>query len=165
MHNTALAREYLPSDYEPDIKAKFKPNIFNTCVFLTSCVQQTSVFFVNYKGRPFMENIFDNTVLMIFLLIFAFGMWVCVCVVLCNPLAPVHQKFCVFAAGPVCNTTSGRPWRSFRKDSRSFRVAFREGSGSPHLVHTRFVCRHMHACHGVSAVHQQVHGAGAARER
>lgn len=35
---------------------------------------QVSVFFVNYKGRPFMENIFDNTVLMIFLLIFAFGM-------------------------------------------------------------------------------------------
>lgn len=40
VHNSALARDYLPEDFDPDPKGKFTPNVFNTVVFLTSCTQQ-----------------------------------------------------------------------------------------------------------------------------
>jgi hypothetical protein len=55
VNNAALAREYLPSDFDPDPKGKFTPNVFNTVVFLTSCTQQAcrrSIFFSFWRiGR------------------------------------------------------------------------------------------------------------------
>lgn len=55
---------YLPEDYSPDIDAEFKPSILNTVVFLLHIAQQISVYVLNYKGRPYMQSIFDNKLLL-----------------------------------------------------------------------------------------------------
>lgn len=61
---SAAAKRYLPTDFRPDVKGSFSPNILNTVVFLLSTSQQTATFVVNYKGRPFMEGLFDNVYLL-----------------------------------------------------------------------------------------------------
>lgn len=61
---SAAAKRYLPPDFRPDVKGSFSPNILNTVVFLLSTSQQTATFVVNYKGRPFMEGLFDNVYLL-----------------------------------------------------------------------------------------------------
>eukprot|EP01134_Creolimax_fragrantissima_P000954 CFRG0954T1 len=73
MYNTALAKSTLPEDYTPDVEGKFSPNVINTVVFLTSCTLNVSVFMTNYKGRPFMTSIFENSVFMICLFLFGFA--------------------------------------------------------------------------------------------
>ncbi|GAB0491609.1 hypothetical protein MMPV_002863 [Pyropia vietnamensis] len=69
MHVAALyatstaAKRYLPTNFRPDVKGSFSPNILNTVVFLLSTAQQTTTFVANYKGRPYMEGLFDNVYL------------------------------------------------------------------------------------------------------
>ena len=49
--------------------APFLPNLLNTTVFLVETSQMISVFFANYKGRPWMKGMMENHAL--FLSVFA----------------------------------------------------------------------------------------------
>ena len=49
--------------------APFLPNLLNTVVFLVETSQMISVFFANYKGRPWMKGMLENHPL--FLSVFA----------------------------------------------------------------------------------------------
>ena len=40
--------------------APFLPNLLNTVVFLVETSQMISVFFANYKGRPWMKGMLEN---------------------------------------------------------------------------------------------------------
>ena len=40
--------------------AEFKPNLKNSIMFIYQWWLQTTVIFVNYSGRPFMESISEN---------------------------------------------------------------------------------------------------------
>jgi cation-transporting ATPase 13A1 len=78
MYAVSLAKAAMPPDYRSHINldqmAKFEPSILNTVVFYISTVQQCCVFAVNYKGRPFMDGLTENTALLYslgFLLVFA----------------------------------------------------------------------------------------------
>lgn len=64
---------YLAEDHVPKIDEDFSPNILNTVLFLISVAQQVSVYVLNYKGRPYMQGIWDNKPL-IYSLVFASGM-------------------------------------------------------------------------------------------
>jgi hypothetical protein len=46
-------------------QVKFRPNLLNTMVWLVETAQQISVFFVNYKGRPWMKGLLENQPLFI----------------------------------------------------------------------------------------------------
>lgn len=59
-----LVQPYIPEGHVPDLEAEFTPNLVNTSVFLLWIGQQISVFVLNYKGRPFMQGIRDNSMLM-----------------------------------------------------------------------------------------------------
>ncbi|VVC29292.1 P-type ATPase, transmembrane domain,P-type ATPase, phosphorylation site,P-type ATPase, cytoplasmic [Cinara cedri] len=48
------------SSPEQDIVEEFTPNIVNSAVFIISMALQISTFSVNYRGRPFMENLSEN---------------------------------------------------------------------------------------------------------
>ncbi|CAI4227922.1 unnamed protein product [Auanema sp. JU1783] len=43
-----------------DLEAKFTPNILNTTVYIISMALQVCTFAVNYRGRPFMESLWEN---------------------------------------------------------------------------------------------------------
>lgn len=45
---------------ETDVVDEFKPNVVNSAVFIISMALQISTFSVNYRGRPFMENLVEN---------------------------------------------------------------------------------------------------------
>lgn len=47
----------------------FKNNLLNTCCWLVETSQQVSVFFVNYKGRPWMKGMLENQALFLSILI------------------------------------------------------------------------------------------------
>jgi len=47
----------------------FKPNLLNTVVFLVETAQTMAVFFVNYKGRPWMKGIIENHALFLSLFV------------------------------------------------------------------------------------------------
>jgi manganese-transporting P-type ATPase len=61
---TEIAREYIPYGPRNSIDAAFKPSVINTVIFLLSIAQQVNVFTVNYKGRPFMQGLTDNRMLL-----------------------------------------------------------------------------------------------------
>jgi len=44
-------------------QAPFMPNLMNTVIFLVETSQIISVMFVNYKGRPWMKGLLENTFL------------------------------------------------------------------------------------------------------
>ena len=46
-----------------DLEAKFSPNLLNSAIFLLSTAQSISTFAVNFQGRPFRENISENSAL------------------------------------------------------------------------------------------------------
>uniref|UniRef100_A0A0K0F7K8 Cation-transporting ATPase n=1 Tax=Strongyloides venezuelensis TaxID=75913 RepID=A0A0K0F7K8_STRVS len=55
----------LASTYEQPIEkvtseTKFKPSLLNSSVYLLGMTLQISTFVVNYRGRPFMESLFEN---------------------------------------------------------------------------------------------------------
>lgn len=66
-----LVEPYIPAGHVPDLEAEFSPSLMNTVVFLLWIAQQISVFVLNYKGRPFMQGIRDNSALMKSLLVAA----------------------------------------------------------------------------------------------
>lgn len=72
-----LVQPYIPEGHIPDLEAEFAPNLVNTAVFLLWIGQQISVFVLNYKGRPFMQGIRDNSILMKSLLAAAGVLVVC----------------------------------------------------------------------------------------
>lgn len=43
-----------------DVEDEFKPNVVNSAVFIISMALQICTFSVNYRGRPFMENLVEN---------------------------------------------------------------------------------------------------------
>lgn len=69
---TNFVAPYIPESHVPDLEAEFSPSLMNTVVFLLSISQQISVYFVNYKGRPFMQGLWDNRPLL-YSLLTAFG--------------------------------------------------------------------------------------------
>lgn len=61
---TDIARSYNPYGPKNAIDAEFRPSVFNTVIFLLSIAQQVNVFTVNYKGRPFMQGLTENKLLL-----------------------------------------------------------------------------------------------------
>ena len=51
--------------FDPSIipDGSFNPNVLNTCTYLLTMVATVNTFVVNYKGRPFMEDFHENTLL------------------------------------------------------------------------------------------------------
>ena len=49
---------------EKSLDEKFSPNVINTILFLFQILNQSIIFVVNYKGEPFMDNIFKNSSMM-----------------------------------------------------------------------------------------------------
>ncbi|CAB3406055.1 unnamed protein product [Caenorhabditis bovis] len=49
-----------PREGPIDLEAKFTPNILNSTVYVISMALQVCTFAVNYRGRPFMESLFEN---------------------------------------------------------------------------------------------------------
>eukprot|EP00011_Vannellida_sp_DIVA3-517-6-12_P012844 CAMPEP_0114609380 /NCGR_PEP_ID=MMETSP0168-20121206/3060_1 /TAXON_ID=95228 ORGANISM="Vannella sp., Strain DIVA3 517/6/12" /NCGR_SAMPLE_ID=MMETSP0168 /ASSEMBLY_ACC=CAM_ASM_000044 /LENGTH=1171 /DNA_ID=CAMNT_0001820299 /DNA_START=63 /DNA_END=3576 /DNA_ORIENTATION=- len=56
----AFAKELSPVVEEVDVDAPFAPSLINSAVFLISSCMQVSTFAVNYRGRPFMESLWEN---------------------------------------------------------------------------------------------------------
>jgi cation-transporting ATPase 13A1 len=49
---------------EKSLDEKFSPNLLNTIIFLFQIINQSIIFVVNYKGEPFMDNIYKNSSMM-----------------------------------------------------------------------------------------------------
>lgn len=45
---------------DSEVVEEFKPNVVNSAVFIISMTLQICTFAVNYRGRPFMENLIEN---------------------------------------------------------------------------------------------------------
>ncbi|GAA6030029.1 hypothetical protein JCM8097_009222 [Rhodosporidiobolus ruineniae] len=61
---TNLCEYYEPrAGMDIDLDAKFSPNLLNSCIFLLSTSQQVSTFVANFIGRPFREDIQENSAL------------------------------------------------------------------------------------------------------
>ena len=70
IHFTAIMAVTHMSDayvdpYDPSMipDAQFNPNTLNTATFLVTVLSTINTFVVNYRGRPFMENLNENVVL------------------------------------------------------------------------------------------------------
>ena len=60
----SLAVPHTPTDIETKSpEGKFAPNVLNTVVYLVSTVSTVSTFVANYRGRPFMISLRENTAL------------------------------------------------------------------------------------------------------
>lgn len=59
-----IVQPFLPPNFTPVVADEFSPSLLNSIVFLLSIAQQLSVYVLNYKGRPFMEGLRDNKMLM-----------------------------------------------------------------------------------------------------
>ena len=66
--------------YDPSIVADgpFNPNVLNTCTFLLTVLSTINTFAVNYRGRPFTENLQENKLLMRSLLACYASLFLCV---------------------------------------------------------------------------------------
>lgn len=49
-----------PLEKEIDLEKKFQPSLVNSVVYIISMSMQVATFAVNYRGRPFMESLFEN---------------------------------------------------------------------------------------------------------
>lgn len=64
LYLTDLCEQYDPqANVLVDLEAKFSPNLLNSCIYLISLSQQVSTFAINFQGRPFRENISENSAL------------------------------------------------------------------------------------------------------
>ncbi|KAM0787920.1 hypothetical protein ACM66B_006126 [Microbotryomycetes sp. NB124-2] len=64
LYMTDLCDQVEPRGELPvDLEAKFSPNLLNSAIFLLSTMQSVSTFAVNFQGRPFRENISENSAL------------------------------------------------------------------------------------------------------
>eukprot|EP00970_Alexandrium_tamarense_P013841 scaffold3701_cov192-Alexandrium_tamarense.AAC.36 len=61
---TAMSDAYV-DPYDPSMipDGPFVPNTLNTATFLVTVLTTINTFVVNYRGRPFMENLYENTLL------------------------------------------------------------------------------------------------------
>jgi manganese-transporting P-type ATPase len=66
--------------YDPSIipDARFNPNVLNTCTFLLTMLAAVNTFAVNYRGRPFMEDLSENKLLLRSLQACYFVLLICV---------------------------------------------------------------------------------------
>ena len=57
---------YYVDPYDPSMipDGPFNPNTLNTCTFIMSVLATVNTFAMNYRGRPFMEDIWDNKLLL-----------------------------------------------------------------------------------------------------
>ena len=59
---------------EKSLDEIFTPNLSNTIIFMFNIFNQINIFFANYKGEPFMQNIWDNSFMIKLIVgIFFFG--------------------------------------------------------------------------------------------
>lgn len=63
---TSMSRGYLDSKYDPSLvpDGAFNPNTLNTATFLITMEATVTTFVVNYRGRPFMEDLHENKLMM-----------------------------------------------------------------------------------------------------
>ena len=72
-------------EMEPD--ADFRPNVINTTVFLIGLVLQVNVFGTGYRGRPFMQGLFENRPFLVSML----GTWLFALVLTLGTLPDVNE--------------------------------------------------------------------------
>lgn len=72
-----IVQPYIPEDFVPEVAEEFTPSLTNSVVFLLSLAQQISVYVLNYKGRPHMQGIMENKMLLNSLLVASAIMVVC----------------------------------------------------------------------------------------
>lgn len=65
--------------FDPSIVADgpFNPNVLNTCTFMLTVLATINTFAVNYRGRPFTEDLRENKLLMRTLLVCYFSLFLC----------------------------------------------------------------------------------------
>jgi len=65
IHIATTAALSFTDSYDPSLvpDGAFNPNTLNSCTFLLTCLATLNTFAVNYKGRPFMEDLTENTLL------------------------------------------------------------------------------------------------------
>jgi cation-transporting ATPase 13A1 len=65
--------------YDPSMipDGAFNANVLNTCTFLVTMVATVNTFFVNYKGRPFMQDFRENIMLLRGVQICHAVIWIC----------------------------------------------------------------------------------------
>lgn len=65
--------------YDPSMipDGSFNANVLNTCTFLLTMVATVNTFLVNYKGRPFMQDFRENTMLLRGVQICHAVIWIC----------------------------------------------------------------------------------------
>lgn len=65
--------------YDPSMipDGSFNANVLNTCTFLLTMVATVNTFLANYKGRPFMEDFRENTMLLRGVQICHAVIWIC----------------------------------------------------------------------------------------
>jgi len=76
--SVSMALPYAPRDaatLNPD--GDFKPNVLNSVVFLVSTSMAVATFFANYRGKPFMISLVDNTLLFYSLIIVEAVLLIC----------------------------------------------------------------------------------------
>lgn len=61
--NRSLFSRYFSDEKTRDPDGDFAPNVLNTVVFLVSSSTTLATFAANYKGRPFMQSLRENTAL------------------------------------------------------------------------------------------------------
>ncbi|CAJ0587647.1 unnamed protein product, partial [Mesorhabditis spiculigera] len=60
LYIVGLAHAAEPRPEQIDLEATFSPNILNSTVYVISMALQVCTFAVNYRGRPFMESLWEN---------------------------------------------------------------------------------------------------------
>ncbi|GAA94246.1 hypothetical protein E5Q_00895 [Mixia osmundae IAM 14324] len=60
---TSVCKGIEPHYQKVDLEAKFEPNLLNSAIYLLSLSQQISTFVFNFEGRPFREDISENSAL------------------------------------------------------------------------------------------------------
>jgi cation-transporting ATPase 13A1 len=65
--------------YDPSMipDGTFNTNVLNACTFLLTMVATVNTFLVNYKGRPFMQDFRDNTILLRVVQLCHAVIWIC----------------------------------------------------------------------------------------
>lgn len=63
---TVMSMSFLDPKYDPSLvpDGAFNPNTLNTATFLITVQATVNTFVVNYRGRPFMEDLHENKVMM-----------------------------------------------------------------------------------------------------
>lgn len=79
---TYMAKSFMEQVEKVDLEKKFEPSLLNGAVYLLSLSMQVSTFVINYQGRPFRENLFENKPLF-----YALSIVMTICVVAASDLS------------------------------------------------------------------------------